>query len=233
MIYSISEDYIFQTERMPFSRVLVIVMKVLLVNGSPHKEGSTYVALREVADQIEKAGIETEIFQLGNSSTRGCAHCGACKRGGRCVFNDKVNILLEKAEKADGFIFGSSVHYAAATGDLTAALDRAFYAGSQYFEYKPGAAVVCCRRAGSTAALDQINKYFTITNMPIVSSQYWNMVHAYEPCEVPQDGEGMQVMRVLGRNMAWLLKCIELGKQNGILIPEKEPRISTNFTRRG
>lgn len=207
-------------------------MKVLLINGSPHAEGCTYTALSEVAKELEKENIETEIFQVGNKAIRGCIGCGGCsKTDNKCVFNDDVvNEGLEKAKNCDGFIFGSPVHYAAASGALTSFLDRLFYAGN-FWGYKPGAAVVSCRRGGAAAAFDQLNKYFTIANMPVVSSQYWNMVHGNTPEEVKQDLEGMQTMRTLGKNMAWLLKSIEAGKKAGIDIPEKEQTIRTNFIR--
>lgn len=208
-------------------------MKVLLINGSPRLKGCTYTALCEIAKELEKENIETEIFHIGNKPIRGCMACGGCYKNdsNKCVFNDDVvNIALEKAKEADGFIFGSPVHYAGASGEITSFLDRFFYAGSG-FEYKPGAAIVSCRRGGSTAALDQLNKYFTISQMPIVSSQYWNMVHGNTPEEVKQDLEGMQVMRTLGKNMAWLLKCIQAGKESGIALPEKEERARTNFIR--
>lgn len=207
-------------------------MKVILVNGSPKVNGCTYTALKEVVDTLEKNGIETEIFHIGKDPIRGCMGCGACsKLGGKCMYNDSVNIFIEKAKAADGFIFGSPVHYAAASGMLTSFLDRAFYAGKPYLEYKPGAAIVSCRRGGATAAFEQLNKYFTISNMPVVSSQYWNMVHGNKPEEVKQDLEGMQIMRTLGNNMAWLLKAIEAGKQAGINIPEKEAKVVTSFIR--
>ncbi|MPM70255.1 2-amino-4-deoxychorismate dehydrogenase [bioreactor metagenome] len=208
-------------------------MKVLLINGSPKSKGCTYTALYEIAKELEKENIEAEIFHIGNKPIRGCMACGGCYKNddNKCVFNDDVvNIALEKAKEADGFIFGSPVHYAGASGEITSFLDRFFYAGSG-FEYKPGAAIVSCRRGGSTAALDQLNKYFTISQMPIVSSQYWNMVHGNTPEEVKQDLEGMQVMRTLGKNMAWLLKCIQAGKESGIALPEKEERARTNFIR--
>lgn len=205
-------------------------MKVLLINGSPHAEGCTYTALREIESVLIKEGIETEIFQLGTKPIRGCTGCGGC-RNNRCVFDDDVvNRALEKAETADAYIFGSPVHYASASGAITSFLDRFFYAGKIH-AYKPGAAIVSCRRGGATAAFDQLNKYFTISNMPIVSSQYWNMVHGNTPDEVRRDEEGMQTMRNLGRNMAWLLKCIEAGKREGINRPEAEKRVATNFIR--
>lgn len=207
-------------------------MKVILVNGSPKVKGCTYTALCEVASALEKSGIETEIFHVGTEAIRGCMGCGACKKlGGKCMYNDSVNEFIEKAKTADGFVFGSPVHYAAVSGVITSFLDRAFYAGKSNFEYKPGAVVVSCRRGGASAAFDQLNKYFTISNMPVVSSQYWNQVHGTNPEEVKQDLEGMQTMRTLGNNMAWLLKAIEAGKKIGIDIPEKEVKVSTSFIR--
>jgi multimeric flavodoxin WrbA len=208
-------------------------MKVLLINGSPRSQGCTYTALCEVAKELEKENIETEIFHVGNKPIRGCMACGGCSKddSGKCVFNDDtVNIALEKAKEVDAFVFGSPVHYAGASGQITSFLDRFFYAGDG-FQYKPGAAIVSCRRGGSTAAFEQLNKYFTISNMPIVSSQYWNMVHGNTPEEVKQDLEGMQTMRTLGKNMAWLLKCIQAGKETGVAFPVKEPRAVTNFIR--
>ena len=201
-----------------------------MINGSPHKEGCTYTALKEIEKELLKLGIDTEIAHIGTKPIRGCIGCGKCS-GGRCVFNDDiVNELLEKAESADAYIFGSPVHYAGASGSLTCVLDRFFYAGENH-SYKPGAAIVSCRRGGATAAFDQLNKYFTIKNMPVVSSQYWNMVHGNTPEEVQQDLEGMQIMRTLGRNMGWLLKCIEAGRKSGVPLPEKEPKAVTNFIR--
>lgn len=207
-------------------------MKVLLINGSPKTNGCTYTALTEVAKELENNGVETEIFHVGNKPIRGCMACGGCsKTDGLCVFDDdSVNIALKKAKDADGFVFGSPVHYASASGQITSFLDRFFYAGN-VFQYKPGAAIVSCRRGGSTAAFEQLNKYFTISNMPIVSSQYWNMVHGNTPEEVRQDLEGMQTMRTLGKNMAWLLNCIHAGKEAGVKLPEKETRAVTNFIR--
>lgn len=207
-------------------------MKVLLINGSPKVNGCAYTALSEVAKELENEGIETEIFHVGKKPIRGCMACGGCSHtDGLCVFNDDtVNIALEKAKEVDAFVFGSPVHYAAASGQITSFLDRFFYAGDG-FQYKPGAAIVTCRRGGSTAAFEQLNKYFTISSMPIVSSQYWNMVHGNTPEEVKQDLEGMQTMRTLGKNMAWLLKCLQAGKESGIELPKKEPRVGTNFIR--
>lgn len=206
-------------------------MKVILVNGSPKKTGCTYTALREVEGALQRNGIETEIFWVGAAPIAGCIGCGACLKSGKCFVDDTVNVFVEKAKMADGFVFGSPVHYAAASGALTSFLDRAFYGKSAVFAGKPGAAVVSCRRGGAASAFDQLNKYFTITNMPVVSSQYWNQVHGNTPQEVQRDEEGMQTMRTLGNNMAWLLKCIEAGKKEGITFPEREPAMKTNFIR--
>lgn len=207
-------------------------MKVLLVNGSPKVKGCTYTALCEVAGALAQSGIETEIFHIGTEPIRGCMGCGACKKlGGKCIYQDTVNIFLEKAKAADGFIFGTPVHYASASGMLTSFLDRAFYAGKPTFEYKPGAAIASCRRSGATATFDQLNKYFTISNMPVISSSYWNMVHGTTPEEVKQDLEGMQIMRNLGNNMAWILKSIEVGRKVGVNIPERETKLITSFIR--
>ncbi len=208
-------------------------MKVLLINGSPKAKGCTYIALCEVAGELEKERISTEILHVGTKPIRGCMACGGCSidNSGKCVFDDDiVNLALDKAKDADGFVFGSPVHYAAASGLITSFLDRFFYAGKN-FQYKPGAAIVSCRRGGSTAAFEQLNKYFTISNMPVVSSQYWNMVHGTTPEEVRQDLEGMQTMRTLGRNMAWLLKSIQAGRDAGVKLPEREERMRTNFIR--
>lgn len=206
-------------------------MKVILVNGSPKANGCTYTALLEVAGALEKNGIETEIVQVGAKPIAGCIGCGACAKSGKCFMDDGVNEFVEKAKNADGFVFGSPVHYAAASGALTSFLDRAFYGKSAVFAGKPGAAVVSCRRGGAAAAFDQINKYFTISSMPVVSSQYWNQVHGNTPEEVKKDEEGMQTMRTLGNNMAWLLSCIKAGKEAGITFPEREPAVKTNFIR--
>lgn len=206
-------------------------MKVILVNGSPHKEGCTYTALKEVETALNKNGVETEIFWLGTKSVAGCIGCGSCLKTGRCFVDDKVNEFLEKVPKTDGFVFGSPVHFAASSGMLSSFMDRAFYGRKKLFSNKLGTAVVSCRRGGATAALDEINKYFTISNMPIVSSQYWNMVHGNKPEEVIKDEEGMQTMRTLGNNMAWLLKSIEAGKKAGVELPKNEDIISTNFIR--
>lgn len=206
-------------------------MKVLLVNGGPHENGCTFSALNEIKNTLEQNGVEAEIFNIGKSPVRGCIGCGGCANNdGHCVFSDDVvNTLIDKAKDADGFVFGSPVHYASPAGAFCAVLDRVFYAGSKFFSYKPGAAVVSCRRAGTTASLDVLNKYFMINNMPVVSSQYWNMVHGAKAEDVLKDEEGLQIMRTLGKNMAWLLKNIEAGKNCGIAVPESEPKKRTNF----
>ncbi len=208
-------------------------MKVLLINGSAHENGCTATALREAARALEGEGIETELIQLGGAPIRDCIGCGGCRRTpGACAFgDDMVNGILKKAEQADGFIFGSPVYYAHPSGRILSLLDRLFYAGSAAFRHKPGAAVVSARRGGTTASLDVLNKYFGISHMPQVGSTYWNMVHGNTPEEVRQDLEGMQTMRNLGREMAWLLKCIELGRQNGLPAPQLERSVSTNFIR--
>ena len=208
-------------------------MKVLLLNGSPHKNGCTNTALEEISKTLNFEGIETEIFFIGTDAISPCKACWACKKLGNCVIKDKVNGFIEKAENSDGFIFGSPVHYASASGIITTFLDRAFVAGSakQVFRMKPGAAIVSARRAGTTATLDQLNKYFMISEMPVISSRYWNMVHGGTPEEVKQDKEGMQIMRILGKNMAWYLKSMEAAKKAGILPPTKEDTIWTNFIR--
>lgn len=212
-------------------------MKVLLVNGSPHKEGCTYTALSEVSNTLKEEGIETEIFWIGNKPLSGCIACFNCKKTGKCVFNDTVNEFVEKAKEADGFIFGSPVHYAGATGAITSFMDRAFYSAFQAgkgdrFLFKPASTVISARRAGTTATYDQLNKYFGITQMPIISSRYWNMVHGSTPDDVKKDEEGMQIMRILGRNMAYYLKCIQAGKENGVELPKQEEKVNfTNFIR--
>lgn len=206
-------------------------MKVLMLNGSPHEKGCTYTALCEVAGELNKAGIETEILHVGGGAVHGCMGCGGCGKLGRCVYGDDlVNAAAEKMKEADGLIVGSPVHYAAASGAITSFLDRLFYSAGKYMAYKPGACVVSARRAGTTATLDQLNKYFMISQMSVVSSQYWNMVHGSCPEDVRKDEEGLQIMRTLGRNMAWMLKCFEAGRNAGVCLPERESeRKRTNF----
>ena len=207
-------------------------MKVLLVNGSPHQFGCTYTALSETAKALNENGIETEIVWIGKQSLQGCQGCGACRKLWKCVIDDCVNEFMEKAALADGFVFGSPVHYASAGGALVAFMDRLFYSsGKDTMRLKPAAAIASARRAGTTATLDIINKYFTISEMPVVSSRYWNMVHGSTPADVAKDEEGLATMRVLGRNMAYLLKAIDAAKKAGIPLPEEEPGVRTNFIR--
>lgn len=211
-------------------------MKVLLVNGSPHKQGCTYTALCEVADALNKEGMETEIFWIGNKPIYGCIACGSCRIDGTCVFHDSVGELMEKAPEYDGYIFGAPVHFAAMNGSMTSFMDRVFFANmsmeKSLFAFKPAAAVVSARRAGTTAALDQMNKYFLHGQMMVIGSRYWNMVHGNTPEEVRQDVEGMQIMRVLGRNMAWFMELVQAGREKGVPLPKQEDtRISMNFIR--
>jgi len=210
-------------------------MKVLLVNGSPHKEGCTYTALTEVAKTLNEEGIDTEIFWIGVKPLAGCIACLKCAELGQCSFDDRVNDFVDIAKDADGFVFGSPVHYAAASGAITSFMNRVFYSdmmgGKQSFYLKPASAVVSARRAGTTSTFDQLNKYFTISEMPIISSRYWNMVHGTKPEDVKKDLEGLQTMRILARNMAWFLKCKEAGIKAGIQLPVREENIRTNFIR--
>ena len=205
-------------------------MKVILVNGSPHADGCTYTALSEAAQTLNKEGIETEIFHIGTKPVAGCIACGACSDD-KCCFDDCVNEFVEKAKDADGFIFGSPVYYSGMSGQLASFMDRAFYFGSKYMTGKPAASVVSCRRGGASAAFEQINKYFMMTCMPVATSQYWNQVHGSKAEDVLKDEEGLQTMRTLAQNMAWLIKCIEAGKAAGIDKPVREPVIRTNFIR--
>ena len=207
-------------------------MKVLLLNGSTRRDGCTCAALSQAARAPEEEGVETELLQMGNGPVRECVGCGRCAGLGRCVFTDDVvNAWLEKARGADGFVFGSPVYYAHPTGQFLSVLDRLFYAGGDAFAHKPGAAVVSARRAGTTASLDVLNRYFAGAQMPVVSSTYWNMVHGTAPEQVAQDLEGLQTMTNLGRSMAWLLKCIEAGKRQGIAPPQGSREQWTNFIR--
>ncbi len=211
-------------------------MKVILVNGSPHQNGCTATALNEAGKVLEQEGIELCRFWIGTKPIAGCIDCRHCAKGEGCVFqNDVVSQFQELAGSADGFLFGSPVYYGAVAGPMVSFMNRAFFSanrgGHNPFSGKPAAAVVSARRAGTTAALDQLQKYFTLTQMPIISSQYWNMVHGNTPEEVAQDLEGLQIMRTLGRNMAWYLKCRQAAEQAGITPPQQEPRIATNFIR--
>lgn len=206
-------------------------MKVVLINGSPHEHGCTYTALAEVAKELENAQIETEILQLGKGNVHGCVACEACRKdvNRHCAFGkeDNTNRFIDAVKAADGVVVGSPVYYSGPNGALCAVLDKMFYASAKEFAYKPAAAVVSCRRAGSTAALDRLNKYFTISNMPLVTSQYWNMVHGNSPQEVQQDLEGLQIMRALGRNMAWMLQM--KAQSERVELPAYEKRVWTNF----
>lgn len=205
-------------------------MKVLLINGSSHEKGCTFAALDEAARALEEKGVETEMIFIGNQPIADCIACHKCRTLGKCVFDDIVNRVLEKCKTADGFVFASPVYYAHPSGRLLSFMDRLFYAGGAHLAYKPAAAAVSARRAGTTAALDAILKHFTINNMPVVPSNYWAMVHGRlnAPQEVAQDEEGVQIMRVLGYNMAWLLKCIAAGKAQGI-VPQPLEKVMTNF----
>ena len=209
-------------------------MKVILVNGSPRRDKCTYTALREVEKTLNSLGIDTELIWVGNKPVSGCIDCKACfKNGGTCVLKDTavVNDFLQKAKEADGFIFGSPVYYASPTGSITSFMDRAFYGKGDVYADKPAAAVVSCRRGGASAAFEQLNKYFGMNNMPVVTSQYWNQVHGNTPEEVMQDAEGLQTMRTLAVNMAWLLKSIEAGRKAGLPAPKREEKTATNFIR--
>ena len=202
-------------------------MKVVLINGSPHRNGNTFIALSEVAGALEKEGVQTEIIQLGIKAVQGCIACNKCAELGHCVFQDTLyNQVREALQEADGIVVGSPVYYAGPNGALCALLDRVFYSCSELLAYKAGASVAVCRRGGASATFDRLNKYFTILNMPVVSSQYWNSVHGMRPGEATEDAEGLQTMRMLGRNMAWLLKGVKREER-----PEPELRVMTNFIR--
>ncbi len=208
-------------------------MKVLLFNGSPNAEGCTYTALKEIANTLKEEGIDSFIYHVGQEPIASCKACGACTKLGKCVIDDKVNEFVKLAENFDGYIIGSPVHYASSSGATVAFLDRAFYSasrsGRKIFPHKPGASIASARRAGTTATLDQLNKYFTINQMILISGRYWNMVHGKTPDDVKQDLEGLQNMRFLARNFAWTLKCIKAGKECGIEPPKQEEVIMTNF----
>ncbi|MBQ6893455.1 MAG: flavodoxin family protein [Clostridia bacterium] len=207
-------------------------MKALLICGSPNAGGCTYTALTEIEKVLNNNNVETEIYQIGKKPVSGCMACRACFKTGRCAVNDDVNEIADRLDEFDAIIIGSPVYYAAANGTLTAFLDRLFYSAGRKMAGKVGAAIVSCRRGGASAAFDQLNKYFGISNMVVATSQYWNQVHGGNAEEVVQDGEGMQTMRALGENVAWLLRLIKCGKQNGIEPPKyEEQKIRTNFIR--
>ncbi len=205
-------------------------MKVILFNGSPKKNGCTYTALCEIEKELNKEGIETEIFHAG-SATKGCLGCGYCRNNGKCITDDCVNEAIKLIENADGVVFGSPVHYAAMSGMMTSFLDRLFYSSSSLLKHKPCAVIASCRRGGSTATIDQLLKYPGINEMPVINGPYWPMVHGNTPEETLQDLEGLQVMRCIGKNMAWILKCIKSGEEARIKKPVCEEKVRTNFIR--
>lgn len=205
--------------------------KILLINGSPNKAGCTFTALSELASQLSRHGVETEIFQIGTAPIAGCTACGGCWRSGKCVFDDAVNELGARLDEFDGIVMGSPVYYGSASGQLCALLDRLFYAYGDKMAGKLAASVVSCRRGGATAAFDRLNKYPAMNNMIIVGSQYWNQIHGRNANQAAQDAEGLQTMRTLGENMAWLLRCIEAGRLAGVTGPVYEKRAVTDFIR--
>lgn len=204
--------------------------KVLLINGSPKEKGCTYTALKEIADTLANEGVESEIFHV-RSDTPGCRDCGYCAKKGRCSIRDDVNAVADRLDEFDAIVLGSPVYYAGPSGQVCAFADRLFYSNADRMAGKLGAAVVSCRRGGASAAFDRLNKYFTVCNMPVVPSQYWNQVHGFTPDDVHRDLEGLQTMRTLARNMAWLIKCIDAGKAAGVPLPERETPTMTNFIR--
>ncbi len=203
--------------------------KVLLINGSPNEFGCTYTALKEIADTLEKNGVESEILYLGKKPIPGCIACEKCDGTGQCVFGDKVNETLDRIDEFGAIVAGSPVYYSGPSGQICAFMDRLFYSSAGRMKGKLGAAVVSCRRGGASAAFDRLNKYFGISNMHVVGSQYWNQVHGFTPEDVRKDEEGLQTMRTLAQNMAWLLKCIDAGEEKGVEFPVYEKRISTHF----
>lgn len=203
--------------------------KVLMINGSPHEFGCTYTALKEVADTLEKNGVETEILYLGTKPVAGCIACGKCGQTGRCVFDDQVNRVLDKLDEYSGIVVGSPVYFAGPTGQICAFLDRLFYCGGGRMAGKIAASVVSCRRGGASASFDRLNKYFSISNMHVAGSQYWNQIHGKTPAQAVKDLEGLQSMRTLGQNIAWLIKSIEAGEAAGLAAPEYEKTQITNF----
>ncbi len=203
--------------------------KVLLINGSPNEHGCTYTALKEIADTLAKNGVESEFLYLGRKPVAGCIACGRCGQTRRCVFDDQVNEVLEKLDEYSGIVVGSPVYYAGPAGQLCAFLDRLFYCSEGRMAGKLAASVVSCRRGGASAAFDRLNKYFGISNMHIVGSQYWNQVHGFTPDDVRKDEEGLQTMRTLAQNMAWMLKNMEAGSEKDIPFPQYEERVRTHF----
>lgn len=206
-------------------------MKVLLINGSPHKDGCTFTALSEVSKVLKENDIETEFLQIGIKPISGCLGCGKCSQTGRCILNDMVNEVHDRLEEFDGIVIGSPVYFASPSGQVQCFLDRLFQSAFYDFKGKLGAAVVSCRRGGAASTFDSLNKYFTITNMHVVGSQYWNQVHGFTKEDVRKDEEGLQTMRTLGQNMAWLLKSIKIAGENGLEEPEYEEHLWTHFIR--
>lgn len=206
-------------------------MKVLILNGSSHQDGTTMQAVKEMVKTFENENIGTEVFQIGGAPVADCIACGKCEGTGMCAFNDSVNEFIEKAKKADGFVFATPVYYAHPTGRILSFLDRAFYAGGEAFRFKPGASVTVARRGGTTASFDCLNKYFGIAEMPIAGSTYWNNVHGREAADALKDEEGLQTMRNLARNMTWMMRCFAEGKTNGIPYPKNEYTACTDFIR--
>lgn len=206
-------------------------MKVLLINGSPHQHGCTDTALQEAAAALNRHGIDTEILWIGNRPVAGCIACGKCRSTGKCIYDDAVNQVSEMLDSVDGLIFGSPVYYGGPSGQIQSFMDRLFYSSAKKMAGKPASAVVSCRRGGASAAFQRLNMYFQMTNMIVITSQYWNQVHGNTPEEVLQDAEGLQTMRTLAENMAFVLRSIETGKQAGISAPVYEPKQMTNFIR--
>ena len=212
-------------------------MKVMIVNGSSHENGTTMVAINEMIKVFDEEGVETEVIQLGSKPIADCLQCNYCVKNGKCVFDDEVNRFVERAFDADGFVFASPVYYAHPSGRLYSFLDRVFFSsscadGSAAFRFKPGAAIAVARRGGTSATFDGINKYFGISQMPVAGSTYWNMVHGLRSDDAPKDEEGMQTMRNLARNMIWMMRCFKAGKDAGIPYPDSESGAMTNFIKR-
>ena len=206
-------------------------MKVLLVNGSPRQHGCTYTALTEAANALNERGIETEIVWVGNKEIAGCTACGGCRKTGKCIFDDIVNEISAKLDTYDGVIFGTPVYYGGPSGQILSVMNRLFYSSAAKMAGKPVSAVVSCRRGGASAAFQQMNMHFMMTNMIVITSQYWNQVHGNTPEEVRQDAEGLQTMRTLAENMTFVLRSIEAGKAAGVPRPNYEPKERTNFIR--
>ena len=203
--------------------------KILLINGSPNEYGCTYTALKEIADTLSANDVESDLLYLGKKPIADCIACGSCQEKGRCIFDAPVNAVLDRLDDYDGIVAGSPVYYAGPTGQLCSFLDRLFYCSESRMAGKLAAAVVSCRRGGASAAFDRLNKYFTISNMHVVGSQYWNQVHGFTPEDVRKDEEGLQTMRTLAQNMAWLLNNLQAGKENGLEFPQYEKRLRTHF----